>query len=116
MLNSSLSDRIDESRGPFKKLREAQIALAPRRAARVTIETQIRNIQGNPSKVTGADSRVQELHQSLQQHIHEDDPLEREVGELKRKAIRDSERMKWEAVKEVRFSFWIRGSLLIIVS
>lgn len=101
MLTATLADKIDESRGPMKKLREAQVAMAPRKAARANLETQLKNISANPSKVTDAQHRIQELNMQLQKNIADDAPLQREIDEVKRRAVRDSEKMKWQAVKEV---------------
>ncbi|KAG9017061.1 hypothetical protein FRB90_001956 [Tulasnella sp. 427] len=95
-----LSDRLDEARAPLKKLREAQAGLSPRRAQRTSIESQIRAIETNPNSKPGGEARVKELQDSLSKHTADDAPLEREVDELRRKAIKESEEMKWQAFRE----------------
>lgn len=102
-LAAVLSDRLDEARAPLKKLREAQAALSPRRAQRAAIETQIRTLQTNPNAKSGGETRIKELQDTLSKHNADDAPMEREVAELRRKAVRESEEMKWNAFKEVGF-------------
>ncbi|KIO29682.1 hypothetical protein M407DRAFT_242545 [Tulasnella calospora MUT 4182] len=99
-LISVLSDRLDEARAPLKKLREAQAALSPRRSQRASIETQVQALQTNPNAKPGSEARIKELQDTLSKHNADDAPMEREVAELRRKAIRESEEMKWEAFKE----------------
>lgn len=100
-LAAVLSDRLDEARAPLKKLRDAQAALSPRRAQRTAIETQIRTLQTNPNAKSGGETRIKELQDTLSKHNADDAPMEREVAELRRKAVRESEEMKWNAFKEV---------------
>ncbi|KAG8942392.1 hypothetical protein FRC04_003788 [Tulasnella sp. 424] len=99
-LAAVLSDRLDEARAPLKKLRDAQAALSPRRAQRATIENQIRTLQTNPNAKSGGETRIKELQDTLSKHNADDAPMEREVAELRRKAVRESEEMKWNAFKE----------------
>ncbi|KAG9047265.1 hypothetical protein FS837_002626 [Tulasnella sp. UAMH 9824] len=99
-LVSVLSDRLDEARAPLKKLREAQAALSPRRAQRASIEAQVRTLQTNSNAKPGSEARIKELQDTLSKHNADDAPVEREVAELRRKAIKESEEMKWEAFRE----------------
>ncbi len=46
--------------------------------------------------------KLAELRAQLQRAEEEDDEAEREVEILKRKAVKESEQLKWEAVREVR--------------
>lgn len=100
-LVSVLSDRLDEARAPLKKLREAQAALSPRRSQRASIEAQVRTLQTNSNAKPGSEARIKELQDTLSKHNADDAPVEREVAELRRKAIKESEEMKWEAFREV---------------
>lgn len=49
----------------------------------------------------GNQKKIRELEELLGRARVEDDPLEKEILILERKAIGDSERAKWEAIREV---------------
>ncbi|KAG8905321.1 hypothetical protein FRB99_000247 [Tulasnella sp. 403] len=98
-LASTLSDKLDAARVPMKKLRESQMTLAPRRQQRGAIETEIQRLRSQPN-AAGAQQKIAELTQTLGKHTADDAPLEREIGEMTRNAVRESERLKWEAFRE----------------
>lgn len=50
---------------------------------------------------SGNDKKIKELEQLLKRANTEDEPLEKEVQILERKAIKESEQAKWEAIREV---------------
>lgn len=96
---SSLSTKLDSARGPLKALRDAETALQPRRNIRAGLQTQITRTEHEQQK--GNDKRLAELREQLNKAELEDQQLEREVELLKRKGVRESEQMKWDAVREV---------------
>ena len=50
---------------------------------------------------SGNEKKINELEQLLQRAIIEDEPLEKEVRILERKAIKENEHAMWEAIREV---------------
>jgi hypothetical protein len=99
-LAGSLSTKLDSARGPFKALRDAETALLPRRNSRTSLQTQIARIEHESQKA--GDKRAAELREQLHKHEQEDQQQEKELELMKRKAVRESERIKWEAIREVR--------------
>ncbi|CCL98967.1 uncharacterized protein FIBRA_00975 [Fibroporia radiculosa] len=97
-LARALATKIDASRAPFKALRDAENTLGGRRNIRVTLHNQIVRIEHDQQR--GTEQRLAELKQQLHQAETNDEPLEREVQLLKRKAVRDSEHIKWQATRE----------------
>jgi hypothetical protein len=73
--------------------------LGPRRNIRAGLENQIARIEHNQEK--GMERKLAELRDSLAKAENEDEALEKEIELLKRKGIKDSEREKWEALREV---------------
>jgi hypothetical protein len=97
-LAGSLSTKLDSARGPFKALRDAETALLPRRNIRTSLQTQIARIEHESQKA--GDKRAAELREQLHKHEQEDQQQEKELELMKRKAVRESERIKWEAIRE----------------
>ena len=98
-LASSLAIHLNNARTPFKALRDAEAALVPKRNIRAGLRTQIARIEHGQDK--SMERKLPELRQQLARADHADEPLERELEILKRKAVRESETMKWDAVREV---------------
>ncbi|KAJ6519894.1 Eisosome component PIL1-domain-containing protein [Mycena sanguinolenta] len=97
-LASSLAVKLDAARTPFKNLRDAEAALTPKRNARAGLQLQITRIENDQPR--GMEKRLAELKEQLRKADAEDQPLETEVSLLKRQAVRESERHKWEAIRE----------------
>ncbi|CDO76633.1 hypothetical protein BN946_scf184868.g47 [Trametes cinnabarina] len=97
-LAATLAEQIDASRAPLKVLRDAENNLNGRRNIRANLETQISRIEHDQRR--GMEQKLAELKRQLRQAEEEDEPLEKEVQLLKRKALRESERLKWEAMRE----------------
>ncbi|THH02138.1 hypothetical protein EW026_g686 [Hermanssonia centrifuga] len=97
-LSATLATKINTARAPFKALRDAENALAPRRNARNGLQNQIARIEHDQRK--DQQPKLAELRAQLQRAEEEDDEAEREVEILKRKAVKESEQLKWEAVRE----------------
>lgn len=115
-LARTLAVKIDASRASFKALRDSENTLAGRRSIRAGLYNQIGRIESDQSR--GYEQKVAELRQQLARAETDDQPLENEFELLKRKAIRDSERAKWEAVREVcgPYLLFFLHTLIILVS
>lgn len=57
---------------------------------------------------SGNEKKINELERLLRKAKAEDEPLEKEVLILERKAIKESEHAKWEAIREVTSSLYGR--------
>ncbi|KAI0778536.1 Eisosome component PIL1-domain-containing protein [Trametes elegans] len=97
-LSVTLAQQIDASRAPFKALRDAENSLSGRRNIRAGFQNQIARIEHDQQR--GMEQKLIELKRQLRKAEEDDEPLEKEVELLKRKAVRDSERLKWEALRE----------------
>jgi hypothetical protein len=100
-LASSLAIKLDSARASVKALRDAETALLPRRNIRAGIQNQIGRLEHAQQK--GTEKNLSDLRGQLKKAEQDDLPLEREIELLKRKAVRESERLKWEAIREVGF-------------
>ena len=98
-LASSLAIKLDGARTPFKAFRDAEAALVPKRNYRAGLHNQIARIEHHQEK--GMERKLPELRQQLAKAEQVDEPLEKELEILKRKAVRESEAIKWEALREV---------------
>lgn len=110
-LASSLAVKLDSARAPLKALRDAEAALLPRRNIRAGIQNQIGRIEHAQQK--GTEKNLSDLRGQLKKAEQDDLPLEREIELLKRKGVRESERLKWEAVREVGFFIYPRTIFVI---
>jgi chromosome segregation ATPase len=98
-LAGTLANKLDTARASFKALRDAETNLAPKRNARASLQTQIGRIEHSAEK--GYEKKLAELRSQLSKAEKEDEPLEKEIKVLKRKAVRESEIAKWNAFREV---------------
>ncbi|KAF9531987.1 Eisosome component PIL1-domain-containing protein [Crepidotus variabilis] len=97
-LAASLSTKLESARVPIKALRDAETNLQPRKNIRLGIQSQIAKIEHDQNKANEA--RSQTLRDQLRKAESDDLPLEKEVDLLKRKAVRESEQIKWDAIRE----------------
>ncbi|KXN89968.1 Sphingolipid long chain base-responsive protein LSP1 [Leucoagaricus sp. SymC.cos] len=97
-LSGTLASKLDAARSPFKALRDAETAIAPRRNIRTSLQNQIAKLEHDQQK--GGDKRIAEVRDQLRKAEMDDAGQEREIEILKRKAVRESERLKWEAIRE----------------
>lgn len=102
-LAHDIAAKIDASRASFKALRDAETNLQGRRNIRITYHNQIARIEHEGQR--GMEQRLAELRKQLKKAEADDEPLEKEVEILKRRAVRESETAKWEAFREVCASF-----------
>lgn len=98
-LAASLAGTLDSARAPLKTLRDAEAALVPKRNIRAGLRNQIARMEHSQEK--GLERRLTELKESLSRAESLDEQSEKELELLKRKAIRESEQKKWEAIQEV---------------
>lgn len=99
-LAGSLSVKLDNARAPIKTLRDAEANLQPKRNIRSGIQMQISRYEHDQQK--GNEKRLAELREQLNKLEAEDQQLEKDIEILKRKAIRESEQNKWDAIREAR--------------
>ncbi|PVG00768.1 hypothetical protein CPB86DRAFT_754314 [Serendipita vermifera] len=99
-LSYTLATDLDKSRTSWKNVRDAEAALAPRRAARQNLTNQMNKLRTEGGRTGGVDTKLQELEAQLKKADSDDAPLEKELELLKRTAIRESETLKWKALKE----------------
>jgi hypothetical protein len=97
-LASSLAQKLNSGRAPFKALREAENALGPRRAARANLYNLIVRLEHDQPK--GNEKRIAEMKEQLKKAEQDCETHEKELEILKRKAVKDSETAKWEAIRE----------------
>ncbi|KAI0314471.1 Eisosome component PIL1-domain-containing protein [Amylostereum chailletii] len=97
-LANTLAQKLNAARTPFKALRDNEVALTARRNARAGLQTQIARLEHGQER--GYEKRIVELREQLRKAEHDDEPLEKEHEILKRKAIRESEQLKFEAMRE----------------
>jgi ribosomal protein S30 len=98
-LVSAVSVKLDTARAPLKALRDAEATLMPRRNIRAGYQHQIERLEGDQQK--GMEGKLKEMKDQLKKADHDDEGQEKEVELLKRKGVRESERAKWEALREV---------------
>lgn len=98
-LSGTLASGLDSARSPFKALRDAEHVLQPKRLRRQSIQGQI--IKLEREHVKGSEHRLAELKQQLHAAETEDAAAEKDIEVLKRKAVRESEQVKWAALREV---------------
>ncbi|KAK0208306.1 Eisosome component PIL1-domain-containing protein [Desarmillaria ectypa] len=97
-LASSIAVKLDAARAPLKQLRDAEAALTPRRNIRAGLQNQLARLEHDNQK--GMEKKISELKDQIRKAESDDQPQEREVELLKRKAIRESEQAKWDAIRE----------------
>ncbi|KAF5377644.1 hypothetical protein D9615_005351 [Tricholomella constricta] len=97
-LASSLALKLDAARAPLKALRDAETAIAPRRNVRAGLNNQLAKIEHDQQK--GMEKKIVELKDQIRKAELDDQPQEKEIELLKRKAVRESEQLKWEAFRE----------------
>ncbi|CAL1695403.1 unnamed protein product [Somion occarium] len=95
---SALATQLDAARAPFKVLRDAETAIQPRRTLRNNLENQIAKLEHENSKA--ATQRISEIKTQLHKAQVDDHEAEKEIDILKRKALRESEELRWKALRE----------------
>ncbi|KAE9411049.1 hypothetical protein BT96DRAFT_1011735 [Gymnopus androsaceus JB14] len=76
----------------------AKMPILPRRNIRAGLHTQLSRLEHENAK--GNEKRIAELKDQIRKEEAQDLPHEKEIELLKRKAIRESEQMKFQAIRE----------------
>ncbi|KAG9222852.1 hypothetical protein PLEOSDRAFT_1101731 [Pleurotus ostreatus PC15] len=97
-LASSLALKLDSARIPFKALRDAEASLAPRRNLRAGLHAQLAKLEHD--QVKGGEKKILEIKDQIRKAEADDASQEKEIELLKRKALREGETLKWEAIRE----------------
>ncbi|KAI0030659.1 Eisosome component PIL1-domain-containing protein [Vararia minispora EC-137] len=97
-LASTIADKLNAARTPLKALRDNDAQLAPRRNARASLQLQIDRLEQGKEK--GYEKRIVELRDQLRKAEGDDAAAEKEAEIMKRKALRESEQLKFEALRE----------------
>jgi hypothetical protein len=92
-------------------LRDLETSITPRRNIRAGIQLQINRLEHDQQK--GTEKRLADLRDQLKKTEAADQPAEREIEVVKRKAVRESEKLKWDALREVGSSTGIYLSYLL---
>ncbi|KAF8560412.1 hypothetical protein OG21DRAFT_1502699 [Imleria badia] len=106
-MSATLAGKLDSARAQLKALRDAEAAIVPKRNIRAGLRNQIVRLEHSQEK--GTERRIAELKEQLARAESNDEHLEKELELLKRKAIRESEQKKWEAIFEY-------GEKLVLIS
>ncbi|KDQ13701.1 hypothetical protein BOTBODRAFT_55936 [Botryobasidium botryosum FD-172 SS1] len=99
-LASQLAQSLEHSRNSLKMIRDAENALIPRRNARAALQAQITKLEHDGGRAPGADKKIAELRAQLDNANRDDEHQERELEDIKRRAILDGETAKWDAFRE----------------
>lgn len=84
----------------MKAVRDEESNLTPRRNIRDGITQQINRIKSDGQKGTAVDQKISELENQLRKAKSEDEDVEKQFEILKRKSVKESEEVKWTAVRE----------------
>ncbi|KAH9175368.1 Eisosome component PIL1/LSP1 [Lactarius sanguifluus] len=97
-LSGTLAMKLDAARAPFKALRDDEVALTQRRNGRANLQNQIARLEHSQEK--GSEKRIAEIKEQLAKAEKDDEPAERDHKILLRKALKESEQEKFQALRE----------------
>jgi len=97
-LASTLSTKLSTARLPLKELRDNEGALAQKHSIHTGLEQQISRIEKGQEK--GYEKRLAELKEQLAKVKSDDEPAEKQHDILLRKALKESEQVKFQALRE----------------
>jgi len=97
-LSGTLAGKLDTARAPLKALRDNEVTLTQRRNVRAGLNVQIGRLEHSQEK--GVEKRTAELKEQLAKAEKDDEPLEKEHEILLRKAMKESELLKFQALRE----------------
>ena len=103
-LAGTLSAKLNTARTPLKGLRDNEATLFQRRNVRNGLEHQISRAENSHEK--GHEKRVAELRVQLAKAENDDEPLEKQHEIILRKALKESELQKFQALREVINMLW----------
>ncbi|KAI9445188.1 Eisosome component PIL1-domain-containing protein [Lactarius indigo] len=97
-LSGTLAMKLDAARAPLKALRDDEVALTQRRNVRAGLQNQIARLEHSQEK--GSEKRIAEVKEQLAKAEKDDEPAERDHKILLRKALKESEQEKFQALRE----------------
>jgi len=97
-LASTLAGNLDAARAPLKELRDKEVTFNQRRNVRVGLQNQIGRLEHSQEK--GLEKRIAELKEQFAKAEKDDEPIEKEHEILLRKALKESEQQKFQALRE----------------
>ncbi|KAF8271384.1 Eisosome component PIL1-domain-containing protein, partial [Lactarius quietus] len=97
-LSGTLAGKLNTARAPLKELRDNEVALTQRRNVRAGLKNQIGHLEHSQEK--GTEKRIAELKEQLAKAEKDDEPIEKEHMILMRKALKESEQQKFQALRE----------------
>jgi hypothetical protein len=98
-LAKTLSTKLNTARAPFKELRDNEVTLLQKRNIRNGMELQISRVENSREK--GYERHLADLKAQLAKAESDDEPLEKQHEILLRKALKESELQKFQALREV---------------
>ena len=98
-LATTLSEKLTTARLPLKELRDNDAAFVQRHSIRTGLEQQISRTENSREK--GYEKRLAELKEQLAKAKSDDEPADKQHAILLRKALRESEQVKFQALREV---------------
>ena len=103
-LATTLSEKLNTARLPLKELRSNEVAFAQRHSIRTGLEQQISRTENSREK--GYEKRLAELKEQLAKAKSDDEPADKQHDILLRKALKESEQVKFQALREVTEIVW----------
>jgi hypothetical protein len=97
-LATTLSQKLVTARLPLKELRDNDAAFVQRHSIRTGLEQQISRVDNSREK--GYEKRLAELQEQLAKAKSDDEPADKQHDILLRKALRESEQGKFQALRE----------------
>jgi hypothetical protein len=98
-LATTLSAKLNTARLPLKELRDNEAALAQKRNILAGLEQQVSRVESSQEK--GSEKRLAELKEQLSKARNDDEIAEKQHGIILRKALKESELQKFQALREV---------------
>jgi Eisosome component PIL1 len=112
-LASTLSAKLNTARLPLKELRDNEVALVQKRSIHTGLEQQISRIENSREK--GSEKRLAELKEQLAKVTSDNEPVEKQHDILLRKALKESEQVKFQALREVIEIVWAQLTIVSLL-
>jgi uncharacterized protein YdcH (DUF465 family) len=109
-LTTTLSEKLNTARLPLKELRDNDVAITQKHSVHTGLEQQISRVENSREK--GYEKRLAELKEQLAKAKSDDEPAEKQHDILLRKALRESELVKFQALREVIEIVWARLTIV----
>jgi hypothetical protein len=109
-LATTLSEKLNTARLPLKELRSNEVTFTQRHSIRTGLEQQISRTENSREK--GYEKRLAELKEQLAKAESDDEPADKQHDILLRKALRESEQLKFQALREVIKIVWAQLTIV----